>query len=63
MKPLVSIQNKVLGGIDFDYIGNNLYFSDMIHDTIEVHSLSTNKKTVFYFQEKPGDVALVPEEG
>ena len=63
VKPLKSIQNKVLGGIDFDYIGNNLYFSDMIHDTIEVHSLSTNKTTVFYFQEEPRDIALVPEEG
>lgn len=63
LKDMMSIANEILGGIDFDYIGNNLYISDVIHKTIEVHSLNTHEKTVFYFQDEPYDIALVPEEG
>ncbi|CAL7944547.1 unnamed protein product [Xylocopa violacea] len=63
LKSLISIENEVLGGMDFDYIGNNLYLSDVKHKTIEIYSLTTEEKTVFYFQEEPHDIALIPEEG
>ncbi|KOX76539.1 Vitellogenin receptor [Melipona quadrifasciata] len=63
LKSLISIENEILGGMDFDYLGNNLYLSDMKHKTIEVHNLDNNEKTIFYFQDEPYDIALVPEEG
>nr|XP_012143749.1 PREDICTED: vitellogenin receptor [Megachile rotundata] len=59
----VSLENKILGGMDYDYVGNNLYFSDIKQKTIEVHSMHTVQKTIFYFQEEPHDIALAPEEG
>ncbi|XP_076282536.1 vitellogenin receptor-like isoform X2 [Lasioglossum baleicum] len=61
--PIISTENKVLGGMDFDYIGNNIYLSDVNHRTIEVYNLNTNTKTVLYFVEEPHAIALVPEEG
>nr|XP_031843623.1 vitellogenin receptor-like [Nomia melanderi] len=63
LESLIYFENELLGGMDFDYIGNNLYLSDVNHKTIEVHSLSTKEKTVFYFQEEPHAIALIPEEG
>ncbi|CAK9805473.1 Vitellogenin receptor [Anthophora plagiata] len=63
VKNVMPIENLVLGGMDFDYIGNNLYLSDLNHKTIEVHSLNSNEKTIFYFQDEPQDIALIPEEG
>ncbi|XP_053978841.1 vitellogenin receptor isoform X2 [Hylaeus volcanicus] len=62
LKNILSIKNEILGGMDFDYIGNNLYLSDIKQKTIQVHSLTTNQKTVFYFQDEPYDIALVPEK-
>lgn len=47
----------------FDYIGNNLYLSNKEDKTIEVHSLTTKTKTVFYFEDQPHNIALAPEEG
>nr|XP_033342194.1 vitellogenin receptor [Megalopta genalis] len=58
-----STGNKLLSGMDVDYIGNNLYLSDKNHKIIEVYSLNTHEKTVFYFQDEPHAIALVPEEG
>lgn len=52
-----------MGGIAFDYIGNNLYLSNKEDKTIEVHSLTTKTKTVFYFEQQPSNIALAPEEG
>lgn len=63
IKSLMSIKNEIIGGMAFDHIGNNLYLSDIEHKTIEVHSLTTMSKTIFYFGEQPCDIALVPEEG
>lgn len=63
LKPITSIANKEVAGMDFDYIGNNIYLSDAKHKTIEVHNLNTNMKTVLYFVEEPHAIALVPEEG
>ncbi|KAG7204450.1 hypothetical protein KM043_004885 [Ampulex compressa] len=60
---VMHLKNQVLGGMDYDYIGNNLYFSDMEHKTIEVHSSTTNASTIFYFQDEPLDIAVVPEKG
>lgn len=47
----------------FDYIGNNLYLSNKEDKSIEVHSLTTKTKTVFYLKDQPYDIALAPEEG
>lgn len=63
VKSVITIENEILGGIDFDYIGNNVYLSDVKHKTIEVHSLNSKEKTIFYFKDEPYDIALVPEEG
>nr|XP_034189705.1 vitellogenin receptor isoform X1 [Osmia lignaria] len=63
MKIILPIEDKVLGGMDFDYIGNNLYLSDEKYKTIEVYSMSTLEKTIFYYEEEPHDIALAPEEG
>lgn len=63
LKTIMSIANKILGGMDFDYIGNNLYLTDVKERTIEVYNLNNNEKTIFYFQEEPYDIALIPEEG
>lgn len=60
---LLTVQNELLGGMDFDFIGNNLYWTDMQHKSIEVHSLDTKGKTVFYFYEEPHDIVLAPTEG
>ncbi|XP_012350206.1 vitellogenin receptor isoform X1 [Apis florea] len=63
VKSVITIENEILGGMDFDYIGNNVYLSDVKHKTIEVHSLNSKEKTIFYFKDEPYDIALVPEEG
>lgn len=47
----------------FDYIGNNLYLSNKEDRTIEVYSLTTKSKTIFYVEHQPCDIALAPEEG
>ncbi|XP_029163122.1 LOW QUALITY PROTEIN: vitellogenin receptor [Nylanderia fulva] len=63
IKQLISFENKILGGMAFDYIGNNLYLSNKEDRTVEVHSLTTMSKTIFYFKDQPCDIALIPEEG
>ncbi|KAK2588774.1 hypothetical protein KPH14_001654 [Odynerus spinipes] len=60
---ILTVPNEMLGGMDFDFVGNNLYWTDMQHKSIEVHSLDTNSKTVFYFYEEPHDIVLIPAEG
>lgn len=63
VKDIVYIPNEILGGMEFDHFGNNLYLSNIGEETIEVHSLTTAAKTIFYFGEQPYDIVLVPEEG
>lgn len=60
---LIPFENEILGGMAFDHIGNNLYLSNKEDRTIEVHSLTTKTKTVFYFEDQPCDIALASEEG
>ncbi|XP_050452085.1 vitellogenin receptor isoform X1 [Cataglyphis hispanica] len=60
---LIPFENEILGGMAFDYIGNNLYLSNKEDRTIEVHSLTTKTKTIFYVEYQPYDIALAPEEG
>ncbi|XP_032678626.1 vitellogenin receptor-like [Odontomachus brunneus] len=52
-----------LGGMAFDYVGNNLYLTNIEENTIEVHSLTTKTKKIFYFEDQPYNIALTPEEG
>ncbi|XP_072743249.1 vitellogenin receptor isoform X2 [Anoplolepis gracilipes] len=60
---LIPFEIEILGGMAFDYIGNNLYLSNKEDKSIEVHSLTTKAKTVFYFEDQPSDIAVVSEEG
>ncbi|XP_012218709.2 vitellogenin receptor-like [Linepithema humile] len=60
---LISIKDMVVGGMAFDYIGNNVYLSNIEHKTIEVHSLTTREKTIFYFNEEPHSIETVPTKG
>ncbi|GAB1865448.1 Putative vitellogenin receptor [Camponotus japonicus] len=60
---LIPFKSGILGGIAFDYIRNNLYLTNKEDKTIEVHSLTTKTKTVFYFEDRPYNIALAPEEG
>lgn len=49
-------------GIAFDHITNNLYMSNILKRSIEVYNIRTMAKTVFYFQDVPYSITLVPEE-
>ncbi|XP_032678623.1 vitellogenin receptor-like [Odontomachus brunneus] len=63
---LIAMNIKSLGGMAFDYIGNNLYLTNIEEKTVEVHSLTTKTKKIFYFEEQsktPYNIALAPEEG
>lgn len=53
----------IFGALAFDYIGNNLYMSNLENTSIEVFNERTLTKTVFYFDDIPGPIVLVPEEG
>lgn len=53
----------VVGGMAFDYIGNNVYLSNTGSKSIEVHSLTTRQKTIFYFKDVPHHIETVPETG
>nr|BAE93218.1 vitellogenin receptor [Rhyparobia maderae] len=53
-------------GMDFDYLGNNLYWCDAQKAPVEVMSLTTHERTILLHSfegEVPLDVAVVPEEG
>ncbi|XP_034252136.1 vitellogenin receptor [Thrips palmi] len=56
----------VVSGMDFDYLGNTLYWCDVEKNTVEVLSLVTNERAVLLRDlgsEVPLDVALVPASG
>lgn len=60
---LIPMTIESLKGMAFDHIGNNLYLTNIEQNTIEVHSLTTMAEKIFYIEEQPYDIALVPEEG
>ncbi|XP_043487916.1 vitellogenin receptor isoform X1 [Polistes fuscatus] len=60
---IMTVRNEIFGGMGFDFVGNNLYWSDMEQKTIEVHSFGTKGRTVFYYQDEPQDISLDSEEG
>lgn len=60
---LISIEDMIVGGIAFDYIGNNVYLSNIERKSIEVHSLATKNKTIFSFDDVPLYIETVPEKG
>ncbi|KYB26208.1 vitellogenin receptor isoform X1 [Tribolium castaneum] len=52
--------------MDYDYLGNNLYWCDSLRDTIEVYNFNTNSRKILLHDtngETPESIALVPEEG
>ncbi|XP_067000750.2 vitellogenin receptor [Anabrus simplex] len=66
LKPLPVSVTGTIEGLDFDYMANNLYWTDTEHRTLEVLSLETMQQKVllrFFDEETPLDVALVPEQG
>lgn len=55
-----------VSGMDFDPYGNNLYWTDSEHHTVEVISLERFEKTILISDlggEIPTDVALVSTDG
>ncbi|KYN07112.1 Vitellogenin receptor, partial [Cyphomyrmex costatus] len=47
----------------FDHIGNNLYMTNILSNSIKVYSLKTLAMTAFYFKDSiPYYITLVPEE-
>lgn len=65
-KTLISYGIGDVGGMDFDYYSNNLYWCDIELGTVEVLSLNTMTRKVILRDlqgEIPLDIALVPEEG
>ncbi|KAJ9573514.1 hypothetical protein L9F63_009078, partial [Diploptera punctata] len=55
-----------IAGMDFDYVGNNLYWCDNVKGTVEMMSLTTLERTVLLHSlenEIPMDIAVVPEKG
>nr|CAJ19121.1 vitellogenin receptor [Blattella germanica] len=55
-----------IDGMDFDYLGNNIYLCDGQKATIEILSLTTLERPVLLHSfegEVPLDIAVVPEEG
>ncbi|XP_028982602.1 vitellogenin receptor-like [Diachasma alloeum] len=54
--------DKIIGGVAFDYIGNNLYSADVQQKRIEIMSLSTLERTYFPFSEEPRSILLIPEK-
>ncbi len=50
--------------MSFDHYGNNLYFCDTEKNTVEVFSMYSKKRIVFYSHgEKPVAITVVPEHG
>lgn len=60
---LFNFDDEVIGGMAFDHFGNNLYWSDVAHKTIEITSLTTWNKTLLPFSEGPTSILLIPELG
>ncbi|XP_015126731.1 vitellogenin receptor [Diachasma alloeum] len=58
---LFEVSHEVIGGLAFDHLGNNLYWSDIERKTIIVRSLSTSSETLLHFPEQPTTVLLIPE--
>ncbi|NP_001291525.1 vitellogenin receptor precursor [Solenopsis invicta] len=55
--------NKIFFELAFDYIGNNLYTTNTVNQSIEVINLNTKAMTAFYFKDEvPKYIALAPEE-
>ena len=63
VKHVLNIKNQHMGGMDFDYGGNNLYWSNTDLNTIEIYSMKTRSKLEIPFMKKPYEIALVPHQG
>lgn len=60
---ILDITNEYIGGMDFDYAGNNLYWSNTEFNVIEIYSMRTKSRTEIPFINQPREIALVPEKG
>ncbi|KAG8223526.1 hypothetical protein J437_LFUL002576 [Ladona fulva] len=63
---LINGQIGKIEGMDFDHLGNNLYWCDSERNIVEVFSMASHERGVVLKDlagEKPMDVAVVPEEG
>lgn len=63
VKTILDITNQFMGGMDFDYAGNNLYWSNTEFNAIEIYSMNTQSKFEIPFIDQPYEIALVPEKG
>ncbi|XP_043473128.1 vitellogenin receptor-like isoform X2 [Leptopilina heterotoma] len=60
---ILDITNEFIGGMDFDYAGNNLYWSNTEFNVIEIYSMRTKSRSEIPFINQPHEIALVPEKG
>lgn len=58
---LVNTSTEFLAGLDFDYFGNNIYWSDARGHSIDIFSVKTGERTVLRFPEEPLDILVTPE--
>lgn len=66
VQTLISTGIGQVGGMDFDYYSNNLYWTDIESGTVEILSLNTMMRKIILRDlegEIPLDIALVPEDG
>ncbi|KAG5684646.1 hypothetical protein PVAND_013864 [Polypedilum vanderplanki] len=63
---LVEDKHLSVSSMSFDYLANNLYWSNEKEGTIEVLSLNTKKRTILYHYKgnyKPNAIAVIPSIG
>ncbi|XP_065166985.1 vitellogenin receptor Yl-like [Atheta coriaria] len=65
-QPLLSDNLGEVNAMSFDYLGNNLYWSDFDRKSVEILSITTMSRKVILHDlggEIPMSIALIPEEG
>ena len=63
IKSISKLNDKHISDMSFDYFGNNIYKTISNEKKIEIFNLNTNSITEIYYDEKPYDIVLLPEEG
>lgn len=61
--PVVYYHDDYVGGLGYDYIGNNIYWTDTYRSSIEIYNADSRRQVSFYFDDEPRNVLLVPEMG
>ncbi|XP_066592780.1 vitellogenin receptor [Prorops nasuta] len=59
---IMNVPSELIGGMSFDYIGNNIYWTNMKNKTVEIFSRNTKKFHVVHYELEPSEIILAPEE-